>query len=226
MTLLFLLTLQMVFPLAGNSSPGRPAAVGVVVEAYRAHLGGGAVSPGATVYDGDHFSTEEGGALRLRCNAALLDLAEKSAALVRHVEDGAQGLEAEAELVQGTLVFSTARAGELEIEAREAHIRPVENGRTVAQVGVIGPKELHIYARRGAVLFSYRGESKTITEGESYEVILDPPEDGSDKTQPAQKRRRPPKKFLLVAGGAGAAAAVVILYEKHEHKEMESPDRP
>jgi hypothetical protein len=224
MTLRFLLTLQMVFPLAGNSSPGRPAALGVVVEAYRAHLGGGAVSPGATVYDGDHLSTEEGGALRLRCNAALLDLAEKSAALVRHAEDVAQGLEAE--LAQGTLVFSTARAGELEIETRETHIRPVGNGRTVAQVGVIGPKELHIYARRGAVLFSYRGESKTITEGESYEVILDPPEDGSDKPQPAQKRRRPPKKFLLVAGGAGAAAAVVILHEKHEHKEMESPDRP
>jgi hypothetical protein len=216
----------MVFLLAGTSSPGRPAALGVVVEAYRAHLGGGAVSPGATVYDGDHLSTEEGGALRLRCNAALLDLAEKSAALVRHAEDVAQGLEAEAELVQGTLVFSTARAGELEIEAREAHIRPVGNGRTVAQVSVIGPKELHIYARRGAVLFSYRGESKTIAEGESYQVILDPAEDGSDKTQPAQKRRRPPKAFLLVAGSAGAAAAVVILHEKYEHKEIESPDRP
>jgi hypothetical protein len=226
MTLRSLLTLQMVFLLAGTSSPGRPAALGVVVEAYRAHLGGGAVSPGATVYDGDHLSTEEGGALRLRCNAALLDLAEKSAALVRHAEDVAQGLEAEAELVQGTLVFSTARAGELEIEAREAHIRPVGNGRTVAQVSVIGPKELHIYARRGAVLFSYRGESKTITEGESYEVILDPPEDGSGKKQPAQKQGRPPKAFLLVAAGAGAAAAVVILHEKYEHKEMESPDRP
>lgn len=226
MTLRSLLTLQMVFLLAGTSSPGRPAALGVVVEAYRAHLGGGAVSPGATVYDGDHLSTEEGGALRLRCNAALLDLAEKSAALVRHAEDVAQGLEAEAELVQGTLVFSTARAGELEIEAREAHIRPVGNGRTVAQVSVIGPKELHIYARRGAVLFSYRGESKTIAEGESYQVILDPAEDGSDKTQPAQKRRRPPKAFLLVAGSAGAAAAVVILHEKYEHKEIESPDRP
>ncbi len=224
MNLRSLLTLQMVFLLAGNSSPGRPPVMGMVVEAYRAHLGGGAVSPGATVYDGDHFSTEEGGALRLRCNAALLDLAEKSAALVRHAGDGAQGLEAE--LAQGTLVFSTTRAGELEIEAREAHIRPVGNGRTVAQVGVIGPKELHIYARRGAVLFSYRGESKTITEGESYEVILNPPEDGSENKQPAKKQGRSHKAFLLVAGSAGAAAAVVILYEKHEHKEMESPDRP
>jgi hypothetical protein len=76
------------------------------------------------------------------------------------------------------------------------------------------------------VLFSYRGESETIAEGESYQVILDPAEDGSDKTQPAQKRRRPPKAFLLVAGSAGAAAAVVILHEKYEHKEIESPDRP
>jgi hypothetical protein len=211
----------MVFLPTGTSSPGRPAVMGVVVEAYRAHLGRSAVSPGASVYDGDHFSTEEGGALRVRCKAALLDLAEKSATLVRHAEVGAQGLAAEAQLVQGTLVFSTARAGELEIEAREAHIRPVGNGRTVAQVSVIGPKELHIYARRGAVLFSYRGESKTITEGESYEVILDPPEDGSEKKQPAPKRRRPPKAFLLVAGGAGAAATVVIL-----HEEIESPDQP
>ena len=226
MTLRFLLTLHMVFLLAGTSSPGRPAVLGVVVEAYRAHLGGSAVSPGATVYDGDHFSTEEGGELRLRCKAALLELAEKSVALVRHAEGGAQGLGAEAELAQGTLVFSTARAGELEIEAREARIRPAGNGRTVAQVSVIGPKELHIYARRGAVLFSYQGESKTIAEGESYEVILDPPEDGSEKRQTTQKGGRPPKAFLLVAGGAGAAAAAVILYKNHEHKEMESPDRP
>ena len=224
MTLRSLLTLQIAFLLAGTSAPGHPTVLGVVVEAYRAHLGRSAVSPGATVYDGDYFSTEEGGALRLRCNAALLDFAEKSVALVRHAEDGAQGLEAE--LVQGTLVFSTARAGELEIEAQEAHIRPVGNGRTVAQVSVIGPRELHIYARRGAVLFSYRGESKTIAEGESYQVILDPEEDGSEKKQSRPNAGRPPKAFLLVAGGAGAAAAAVILYKNHEHKEMESPDRP
>jgi hypothetical protein len=226
MTLRFLLTFQIAFLLPGTSAPGRPAAVGVVVEAYRAHLGGGAVSPGATVYDGDHFSTEEGGALRLRCNAALLDLAEKSAVLVHRVENETQDAEAQAELGEGTLVFSAARAGELEIQARDAHIRPAGNGQTVAQVSVIGPKELHIYALRGAVLFSYRSESKTIAEGESYEVILDPPENGPEKKQTKQKPGRPPKAFLLVAGGGGAAAAAVLVYEKHKPKDMESPDRP
>jgi len=52
MTLRSLLTLQIAFLLAGTSAPGHPTVLGVVVEAYRAHLGRSAVSPGATVYDG------------------------------------------------------------------------------------------------------------------------------------------------------------------------------
>lgn len=225
MTFRFLLAVQTALSLAGTSTPGRPAVMGLVVDAFRAHLGGGAISPGATVYDGDHFSTDERGALQLRCNAALLELAEKSAVLVHRVGNEAPDAKTEAELVEGTLVFST-QTGELEIEARDAHIRPAGNGRTVAQVSVIGPKELHIYARRGAVLFSYRGESKTITEGEFYKVILDPPEDGSEKNRTTPNASGRAKAFLLVAGGAGAAAAAVIVYEKHDHKEMESPDEP
>jgi len=225
MTLQFLVKLQIVFLLAGTSSSGRPALLGVVVEAYRAHLGGSAVSPGATVYDGDHFSTEEGGALELRCKAALLEVAEKSAVLVRRAGNETQDAEVEAELAEGTLVFSTARTGELEIQAREAHLRSAGVGRTVAQVSVIGPKELRIYARRGALLFSYRGESKTIAEGESYRVILDPPEDARGKKEAVKAGRRR-KAFLLVAIGAGAAAAAVIVYDKHEHKQVESPDHP
>jgi hypothetical protein len=226
MTLRFSLALQIVFLLARTSSPGRPAVLGVVMEAYRAHVGATAVSQGATVYDGDHFSTEKGGALRLRCNTALLEVASKSAVLVRRLGNETQDAETEAELIEGALVFSTVRAGELEIQALEAHIRPALEGRTVAQVGVIAPKELHIYARLGAVLFSYRGESKTIAEGESYRVILDPAEDGSGKNQTTQKGGRSPKPFLLVAGGAGAAAAAVTVYEKHHHRDVESPDHP
>jgi len=226
MTLRPLLALQIAFLLAGTAAPRRLAMLGVVVEAYRAYLGDSAVSAGATVYDGDHFSTEEGGALRLRCNAALLDLTGKSTILVRRMGNETQDPETEAELVEGTLVFSTERTNGLEIESREAHIRSAGNSRTVAQVSVTGPKKLHIYARRGAVSLSYRGESQTIAEGESYEVILDPPEDDSGKKQAAQKGGRSPKTFLLVAAGAGVGAAAVIVYEEHKHKHIESPDHP
>lgn len=226
MTLRFLLALQIAFLLAGTSSPGRPAGLGVVVEANRAHLGATTVSPGATVYDGDQFSTEEGGALWLRCNAALLEVAEKSAVVVRRAGSETQDGEAETELLEGALVFSTARTGALEIQARGAHIRSAGAGRTVGKVSVNGPKDLRIYALYGAVLFSYRGETKTIAEGESYRVILDPPEDGSEKKQGSPNARRPPKAFLLAGIGAGAAAAAVTAYEKHEHKHMESPDHP
>jgi hypothetical protein len=226
MTLRSLLTLQTAFLLAGTSAPGRLAVLGVVVEAYRAYLGHSAVSPGATVYDGDHFSTEEGGALRLRCNAALLDLAGKSTILVRRMGNETQDAEAEAELVEGTLVFSTERTDGLEIEAREARIRPAENRRTVAQVSVTGPKKLHIYARRGEVSLSYRGESRTIAEGESFEVILDPAEDSSKKKETTQTSGQLPRAFLLVAIGAGAGAAAAIVYEEHKHKQVASPDHP
>jgi chemotaxis response regulator CheB len=126
-------------------------------------------------------------------------------------------------LAEGTLVFSTDHTDGLEIEAREARIRPAENKRTVAQVSVAGPKKLHIYARRAAVSLSYRGESRTIAEGESFEVI---PEPAEDSTKKKQKSGQLPRAFLLVAIGAGAGAAAAIVYEEHKHKQVASPDHP
>ena len=92
-------------------------------------------------------------------------------------------------------------------------------------MSVTGPKELRIYAQRGPLQFSYRGETETIAEGAAYRVILDPPED-DPKKKVAPKASRKGKAFLFLATGGGAAAAPVILYENHGHKKMESPDRP
>jgi hypothetical protein len=90
-----------------------------------------------------------------------------------------------------------ARTGELEIQVREARIRSTAAGRTMTQVSIIGPKELRICARRGAILFSYRGESQTIAERENYKVFLDPLEDDAEKKQPA---RKPSTSESLLAG--------------------------
>ena len=223
MTLRHSLALEMAAFLAWNSAPARPAMRGVVVEANRVHLNSGAVSEGATVYDGDQFATEAGGMLRLRGDATMVDLAEESVMMVRSRANEAQGTEAE--LRKGTLVFGAARAAALEIAALEARVRPVTDARTIAQVSVTGSKELRIYARRGPLQFSYRGETETIAEGAAYRVILDPPED-DPKTKEAVKAGRQRKVFRFLAIGGGAAAAAVVIYENHGHKRMVSPDRP
>jgi len=209
--------------LAWSSVPASPAVLGVVAGAERAHLNSAAVSEGATIYDGDHFSTEPGGVLLLRGDATALDLAEESDVIVRSGANGVQNMVAE--LGRGTLVFRTTRAAALEIALLEALIRSLENARTIGQVTIIGPKELRIYARRGSLQFSYREETRTIAEGESYRVILDPPEDNPGKNE-AVKGGRLRKPFLFAAIGRGAAGAAAVFFENQKHKKMESPDRP
>ena len=115
----------------------------------------------------------------------------------------------------------------METAALEARIGPAKEARTVAQVRITGPKELNVYARRGALQFSYRGETETIGEGEAYRVMLDPPEDELKKKK-ATKAARQRKAFLFLAIGGAAAGVGIKAYEDHEnhrHKH-ESSDRP
>jgi hypothetical protein len=216
MRLRHVLALLMAATVALGSSSAGPSVLGAVLEANCAHLDRASVSAGATVYDGDRFSTETGGLLLMRGKALMLELAADSNAAMRSKTNGAQGMETE--LTRGTLVFSTARATALEVIARGAHVQPAKDERTVAQVSVTGPKELRIYARRGALRLSYKWQSETIAEGAAFRVILDPPEDDSSKTQPAA---RPKKAFVLIVIGAVLGP---LIYELHEA--FESADRP
>lgn len=197
-----------------TSLTARPSVLGVVDAAVRVHLNTTAVTAGATVYDGDRFSTETGGMLALRAGTAGLELAEESAITVQNAPNGARAINVD--LHNGTLVFSSDRVASLNVTAREASIRSVADTRTVAQISVRGPKELHIFARRGALQFSYRGETETMAEGESCRVILDPADD--DQPLPPLRRR---KAFLII--DIGVAAAVIA---REIHELIESPDRP
>jgi len=212
---------QMAVFLVWNSVPATSATLAVVAGADRAHLNGAAVSEGATVYDGDHCSTEAGGMMLLRSEASSFDLTEESAMIVRSRVGRAQSMEVE--LNRGTLTFRAGRAAALEIAVQEALIRQANDVPAIGQVTIVGPKELRIYARRGSLQFSY-GDTRTIAEGESYRVLLDPPEDAPKKKDAIKRGRR--KAFLFVCiGGAGAGVATLI-YESHRHKYVESPDRP
>lgn len=220
MTFRHSVALSMAGFLAWSSLAATPSVLGVVLAAKRVHLNTTAVTVGATVYDGDRFSTETGGMLQLRSGMAMVELAGESVASVQNPPNGAQGVEVE--LGKGTLVFSTAQAASLNVIALKASIRAAADTRTFAQITVTGPTELRIRAQRGALQFYYRGETETMAEGKTYRVILDPPDDApNDKNPPPPAR--PPKAFKIVIIGEAAAAIALGIYES---REPESPDRP
>ena len=192
--------------------------LGVVTQASSAHFNAANLSAGATIYEGDGLSTEAGGVLQFRAPAALLYLPGSSGVTLHGLPNGKR-----AELRLGTVVFSTAKSAAMEILADDAVIRPAADGPTVAQVTLVGPKELQISARRGALDFSYAGETEKLAEGVSYRILLDQP-DGTAAPQPPQappKAGREGKKFKII---------VIVLIgwvtEWALHEVFESPDRP
>jgi hypothetical protein len=215
-----ILAMTLAFLVTGVAVPARPAgiaALGVVTQASGAHYNAARVSTGATVYDGDRLSTEPEGLLQFRGSGALLYLPGLSGVTLHGLPNGTQAL-----LRTGSLVFSTSKAAAMEILADEAFIRPTADGPTVAQVTVVGPKELQITARRGALEFSYRNETERIAEGTSCRVLLDAPEGAPPFPQRGPvKAAHENRKFRIVV-------IVVIGWatEWAVHEVLESPDRP
>jgi hypothetical protein len=195
----------------------------MVTHAERAHVGEAAASAGSTVFDGDQFSTEAGGALRITGSFLRLQLDAQSILTLRRPADAEDGVEAD--LASGTLVFSMARSGSIKVVANEASIQPAANAATVAHVRVVNPKELRIYAQRGGLEFSYHGESEVIAEGSAYRVLLDPSEKElaafSDSEEARKKPGKPHTKFLLLVIAIAAGVAIPVLIHA-----LESPDRP
>jgi hypothetical protein len=193
-------------------------ALGIVTQASGAHLHAASASAGSTVYDSDELSTEGGGALQFRGSAVYVVLFHASGVTLRSLANGTQ-----AQLRNGTVTISVARASAMEILADNAAIRPLADVPTVAQITIIGPKELQIYAQRGALQFSYHGESAALQEGSSYRILLDPPNTSTPPQSQGGPRPQGHKNLpfkIIIGAGAALATAIVV------HKFLESPDRP
>ena len=218
----------LVFCMAAGEWPVRAAgiaALGVVTQASGANLSNARISTGASVYDGDSFSTSSAGILRVRAGAAQVYLASQSGFTLHAAQGGTI-----AQLSSGTLVFSSAKANAMEIEAVKARIRPAADGPTVAQIGVVGPRTLEVRARRGNLQFSYNGETELIPEGSAFRVVLDPTEEESvaatavpafQGQQVPRKSSRRRKGFLFFIIGVVAISTGIAVDEA-----LESPTRP
>jgi len=202
--------------------------MGVVLQASGAQLGLGAVSAGATVFDGDQFRTITNGALRLRIGTTQVHLGGGSVVTLRRADYGTQ-----ATLLGGTMSVSAAPAAAvdrfavthtMEIAVNGAALRTVGDRVTVAQVSILGPKEFYVVVRRGALEFSYNGESEEIPEGATYRAVLDPPRglpsaDQAPLPVRAAGRSRAKYKLYIIIPIAWATEWAI-------HEVFESPDRP
>lgn len=216
--------------LASHSAPAGFSPVGIVSHADRAHVGEGSASAGTTLYEGDRLTTEAGGELAVRSGVVALQLEQETSVTLGNVAPGEQGVALDLGL--GTVVFSSAGASAVVVWANGAVIRKDDDAPTIAHVRIVGPKELRIFAQRGALDFSYRGDRELITEGACYRVLLDVGEDddpGNSGTGGSQARKiglaQRPFLFISIAAGAAAAAAVARSHHPHPHPH-ESPHRP
>jgi hypothetical protein len=221
-----------VTPMWGGSS----ASFGTVTAADRARVGGGYVSAGATVFAGDRLLTDDTGSLQLRAGSARVLLT--SASTIVLAKDSTAPA---ASLTRGTAVFSTANAQAFLLHVGDMSIRPTTDKPTVAQVSVVGPRQLLVRSTKGSLTVSVDDDVREIPEGMSYRVVLDPTEselaavDASSTSTDSQepqgvggRRRRngaPLKaarsRFIWFAIGAAALITGIALYEA-----LESPDRP
>jgi hypothetical protein len=187
-------------------------ALGQVIEAERAHLGGSSATSGSTLFDGDRLATDASGSLRARVGSGQLYLMAQSAAMLHRSASGAS-----ATLLGGTAIFAMANPESFELQALTARFRAhpgtAGGASTLGQVTVTGPKEFVIASHRGAIDVFIGDEMRTVAENTAVRVVLDPPDDKNPQTttgaHPGAKRK---VLFLWIVLGSIAAVTTVFVF--------------
>jgi hypothetical protein len=224
-----------VLVLAIGITPGWGAtgpAFGTVVAADGAIVSGGNLSAGTTVFGGDRLYTTGTGSVQVRAGAARLLLSGDSAAVLAKDE-----ISPAASLTRGTAIFSTATSKAFVMHVGSMVIRSETDQPTVAQVTVVGPKQLMVRSTRGSVSVAVDDDVRVIPEGMAYRIILDPTEaelaaaDAASADQDPQgvgsgrragrPRRAGRNRFIWFAIGLTAIITFLAVQEA-----LESPDRP
>jgi hypothetical protein len=211
--------------LAGGPAPADIRPLGVVTHAERAHVGTAAVSEGSAIYEGDRLSTEAAGNLRIASPSLTLQLDAQSTLVVQHPAGPEGGVLAE--VASGILIFAAASTGKIVVAADDALIRPAARVPTIAYIRVVNRRELWVYAKRGALEFSYHGENETIADGARCRVLLDPSDTeaavaiASESEQDKKKLTKHHKFLILALIVIVPGVAIPLLIHA-----LESPDRP
>lgn len=180
-------------------------ALGVITQAQRANVDNNSATTGSTIFDGDLLSTERDGSLRVRVGSSQAYLFASGEAVLHQSADGFS-----ANLSRGGLVLSSEPGQTFYLLADGATIQPSSSRPTVAQVTWVSPTELVVISRKGALQIQMGGETQTIADGASYEMVIDPAAASAASMPGAPQAKAPGQnKFrLLLLGTAILAIAV------------------
>ncbi|MGB0036043.1 MAG: hypothetical protein WBP79_11270 [Candidatus Acidiferrales bacterium] len=197
-------------------------ALGLVIQAQSARLGGANAVVGATVYPGDALATEVGGTLRMKIGSGQIYLLSASGVILAENADAVQ-----ATVTHGTVGFSTSSSDRLDLLIPEGIVRAFNGQPAYGQVAIVSPTEVVISAYRGALVLDNDGELHTIGAGSSYRVTMVPdaapqaPAGAGTKESPSRSspdsnvvhtKRRHLVFALMVLGAMGIAS--YFIYDK------------
>jgi hypothetical protein len=191
-------SLRAAAPAAAATAPE----MGVVLQAEHASVDSGAATVGSTVFDGDQLQAEkDGGLLRVRFGSSQAALMAGAAAVVHRSPDGFS-----ANLTRGQVVLASGQGQKFSLLADGATIQPSTSAPTVAQVTWVGPKELILTSRKGALQVSMGDEVQTVADGSSYRMLIDPVSAAAAAPAPG-----PTPRPQTQAGGHNAFILVLIV---------------
>jgi hypothetical protein len=177
---LLVLTTAFVNMPAKAAPAGASAGAGVVLQANRAFVSSDTAMSGASVFDGDALTTDNGGSLQVRFGNAGAYLLPKSSVVVH--QDGA-GFGAT--LTSGTVIVSSTGGEGFRLLADGATLRPASPVATTAQITMVSPTELNLISQKGSLEISMDGQVQTIAEGSSYRMVVEPGAPAGSPASPA-----------------------------------------
>ena len=190
-------------------APGATPALGILTQAYQAHVDEALAFPGLSVFDGEELSTEQQGRISVRVGHSLLSLAGNTSATVFHITDGVH-----VDLTAGSLHFNGASGEVAEMHVGEALLRTVSKQAAQARLTILAPNVLQVTAQKGGVNFSYREEFRYLPEGQTYRIYLDAPaEPQVDAVSGTGRAGIAGKVAYFIMGGAVGGGAVWGIHE-------------
>lgn len=142
--------------------------VGVLTQAYQAHVNEWPAFPGRAVFEGQQLLTDGQGRIGARIGHSLLTLGGDTQAMVFRTRDGIH-----VDLTSGAIFFTGAEGEIAEVHVGEVVLRTaaVESART--GVTLSGARTLQVRAHRGGLYLNHGEEFRFLEQGRAYRISLE-----------------------------------------------------